>query len=289
MDTVQPGSQQSSLESLRTVEFRQTLRGYHIDDVDEYLERVAVEAEALQEQLRQTSTRLEQAVERITQLERQGAETPQAPTQVIADDTLQRTLLLAQQFVDQTKAEAESNARAVLAEAEERARALITDAETRAQRTTEEAQRALRDEVARLEGVRNQLVADVDTVARHLDAERARLRGALSEMLSWVDEHIQPGTSMLASSKRDGAGTQAAGKPAASLPSPPNSQARASTGAAQPSGGNAGHGSTLPVQQASFGSMGGPGASAPASAGGDTRLGSARPADDRISPVSTGR
>ena len=63
------GSQSPSLDSLRTVEFRQTLRGYHIDDVDEYLERVAVEAEALQEQFRQSNERLKQAADRIAQLE----------------------------------------------------------------------------------------------------------------------------------------------------------------------------------------------------------------------------
>ena len=44
-----PSGQGSSLDSLRTVEFRQTLRGYHIDDVDEYLARAAVDAEALQD------------------------------------------------------------------------------------------------------------------------------------------------------------------------------------------------------------------------------------------------
>ena len=44
---------QSALDSLRTVEFRETLKGYHRDDVDEYLEKAAVEAEGLQEQLRQ--------------------------------------------------------------------------------------------------------------------------------------------------------------------------------------------------------------------------------------------
>ena len=36
---------QSALDSLRTVEFRETLKGYHRDDVDEYLEKAAVEAE----------------------------------------------------------------------------------------------------------------------------------------------------------------------------------------------------------------------------------------------------
>src|SRR5580693_8697331 len=69
MDSPKSSSQQSSLDSLRTVEFRQTLRGYHIDDVDEYLERVAIEAEALQEQMRQSADRIRQAAERIAQLE----------------------------------------------------------------------------------------------------------------------------------------------------------------------------------------------------------------------------
>ena len=50
-----------SIDSLRTVEFRTTLRGYHMDDVDEYLERVAVEAEALQEQMRLSAERFKQA------------------------------------------------------------------------------------------------------------------------------------------------------------------------------------------------------------------------------------
>src|SRR5579864_5726278 len=104
MDSAKSTSQTSSLESLRTVEFRQTLRGYHIDDVDEYLERVAVDAEALQEQLRQAGERLKQAAERIAQLEAmlqevqvQPATAGAAPT--VSDDTLQRTLLLAQKFV----------------------------------------------------------------------------------------------------------------------------------------------------------------------------------------------
>src|SRR5580692_2338176 len=96
---------QSALDSLRTVEFRETLKGYHRDDVDEYLEKAAVEAEGLQEQLRQSGERLRQAAERISQLESALEQQPAAqPVQtVVGDDTLQRTLLLAQKFVDETK------------------------------------------------------------------------------------------------------------------------------------------------------------------------------------------
>ena len=79
MDSSPPNDQASgsqaaskpSIDSLRTVEFRTTLRGYHMDDVDEYLERVAVEAEALQEQVRLASDRVKHASERATSLEQQ--------------------------------------------------------------------------------------------------------------------------------------------------------------------------------------------------------------------------
>lgn len=186
----------SALESLRTVEFRQTLRGYHIDDVDEYLERVAVEAEGIQEQLRQAHERVRQATERITQLERQRQEGPQPESAAVepgeGTDSLQRTLALAQKFVEQTEAEARAQAKTKLEEAEQRARTLVEEAEQRARAVAEESEKRLRDEVARLEGLRGKLAGDVETITRHLDAERTRLRGALGEMLHWIDETLQP-------------------------------------------------------------------------------------------------
>jgi DivIVA domain-containing protein len=209
MDSPKPSnpsssSQSPSLDSLRTVEFRQTLRGYHIDDVDEYLERVAVEAEALQEQFRQGNERLKQAADRIAQLEQmvQQAQRDQpasaAAPAAATDDSLQRTLLLAQKFVDQTQAEAEAEARAKVAEAEGHARNLLREAEEKARSLTEDTERRLREEIARLESIRTQLAGDVETIARHMENERNRLRGALGEMLAWVDEHVQPAATLLA-------------------------------------------------------------------------------------------
>lgn len=178
---------QSALDSLRTVEFRETLKGYHRDDVDEYLEKAAVEAEGLQEQLRQNTERLRKATETIAQLETMLAAKPEAPVvvapaePVIADDTLQRTLVLAQKFVDETKAEAEAEA----------AR-MISDAESQARRLQAESEQRLREEIARLESNRSHLSHEVETMARQLETERERLRSALAEMLSWVDGNLQP-------------------------------------------------------------------------------------------------
>src|SRR5271155_5054740 len=110
MDNSQSTS--STLDTLRTVEFRLGLKGYNVDEVDEYLDKAAQEAEALQEHVRQLNERLRQASDRIGQLESEKRSEP-AETQAVpavaaaeedvveanmADETLQRTLLLAQKF-----------------------------------------------------------------------------------------------------------------------------------------------------------------------------------------------
>jgi DivIVA domain-containing protein len=193
---------QSALDSLRTVEFRETLKGYHRDDVDEYLEKAAVEAEGLQEQLRQSGERLRQAAERISQLEtqleaaaEQPAAAPRVEAPVIADDTLQRTLLLAQKFVDETKADSEAQAARVVAEAEAKAREVTESAHSRASLIAAESEQRLREEIARLEESRLRLTGQVESMSSHLESERNRLRTALGDILRWVDQNVQPSPS----------------------------------------------------------------------------------------------
>ncbi len=195
-------SASSILDTLRTVEFRLGLKGYNVDEVDEYLDKAAQEAEALQENLRQLNDRLRQAGDRIAQLEKEKRTAPvEEPAAVVAtvptdtgpsDETLQRTLILAQKFVDQVKRESEAEAAATVARAEETARAAVAAAEDAALKLQSESQRKVREEVARLEATRTELAADVESMARHLESERTRLRDALSEILRWVDENVQP-------------------------------------------------------------------------------------------------
>jgi cell division initiation protein len=208
----------SILDTLRTVEFRLGLKGYNVDEVDEYLDKAAQESEGLQEHVRQLNERLRQASERIAQLEREkraapvaaeGEDAPSASDSALSDETLQRTLLLAQKFVDQTKRESEAEAAAVVAQAEEQARAAIAAAEATAAQLQAETHQKLREEVTRLESTRTELAADVESMARHLDSERNRLRAALSEILKWVDDNVQPANSLMgvrpkAASKQDG-------------------------------------------------------------------------------------
>jgi hypothetical protein len=104
---------------------------------------------------------------------------------------------LAQRFVDQLKRESESEAAATVAQAEAKARATVADAEQAAKTLEYESQRTVREEVARLEATRTELATDVESMARHLESERNRLREALSEILSWVDENVQPTNSLM--------------------------------------------------------------------------------------------
>ncbi len=178
---------QAALDSLRTVEFRETLKGYHRDDVDEYLEKAAVEAEGLQEQLRQSGERLRKAAEEIARLEAELAAAPAAEAAPVveaapvADDALQRTLILAQKFVDETKADAEAQAAQIVADAQAQASRIQTESEQR-----------LREEITRLEASRHTLSGEVESMSRQLETERERLRGALTEMLGWVDGALRP-------------------------------------------------------------------------------------------------
>jgi DivIVA domain-containing protein len=251
----------SILDTLRTVEFRLGLKGYNVDEVDEYLDRAAQEAEAIQETIRQLNERLRQAGDRIVQLEREVREgasaaasaaaaqsaapaappapapsaevvpapaptpVPVAPAAGLAeigpsDETLQRTLLLAQKFVDQVKRESEAEAAATVSQAEQTARSTLAAAESAAMTLQTESQRHVREEVARLEATRTELAADVESMARHLEAERNRLRDALTEILSWVDENVQPANSLMGVRPK-GATAQKPGAPAiAATPNP---------------------------------------------------------------------
>jgi DivIVA domain-containing protein len=239
MDNSQAPS--SILDTLRTVEFRLGLKGYNVDEVDEYLDKAAQEAEALQEHVRQLNERLRQASERIAQLERDKRAAPvaaqseesvaaaaaAAEANALSDETLQRTLLLAQKFVDQTKRESEAEAAAVVAQAEEKARASIAVAEATAAQLQAETHQKLRDEVARLEATRTELATDVESMARHLESERNRLRGALSEILKWVDENVQPANSLMGVKPK--AGPAATSQPEEAQSRPPEADDGAPT------------------------------------------------------------
>ena len=98
-------------------------------------------------------------------------------------------IAMAQQFIEKAQQEAETKAREMTAGAQERAREIVAEARSRAE-----------DEVNRLNGLKQRLSEDVETLTRQLDTERKRLSSALSEFSRWIDSSLQVGGARTSSS-----------------------------------------------------------------------------------------
>jgi cell division initiation protein len=164
-----------SPKTLREVEFREKMRGYHPEDVDQFLERVASGMEVLQDRLRQ-------AMERTQRAEQAAAEVGGT------DDTLRRTLVLAQRTADLAVQEAREQAARILAGAEQQAQSLLADAEERAQRAQDDALMETKSELTKLEASRQQLQADVDGLTQWVEEHRAHLSRSLQEALTRIEQ-----------------------------------------------------------------------------------------------------
>jgi DivIVA domain-containing protein len=182
----------SALDAIDTVAFKIGVRGYNVDEVDDFLERLSGEVHQLKELVQQQRQQLRQAGERINQLDtRTVADAPApapapAPTprhiSVSGAEQVTAMIAMAQQFIEQAQSEAETKAREMTTGAQERAREIVAEARSRAE-----------DEVNRLNGLKQRLSEDVETLTRQLDTERKRLSGALAEFSRWVESSLQVG------------------------------------------------------------------------------------------------
>lgn len=178
-------------QRLREVEFKERWRGYDPEEVDDLLERVAAGIEDIENRVRQAT---ERAV-RAEQEAKGGGE---------ADETLRRTLVLAQRTADAAIADANERAGTLVSDAEQRAATLVSDAEQRAaalvaeadaeaRRITAENETRLRENVSSLESARATLQADVDALDRYLTEEREQLRSTLHALIDRIDTGLQHG------------------------------------------------------------------------------------------------
>lgn len=185
----------SAIESIDSVAFKVGLKGYNVDEVDEFLERLSVEVRQLRDLASQQRQQLRQAAERIGQLDARG--TPTGPVAVSAGATtpaprragagegpeqIASMIAMAQRFIEHAQLEAEEKAREFTVAAQERAREIVSEARSRAE-----------DEVNRLNGLKQRLSEDVETLARQLQAERARIGQVLAEFKRWVETSLHAG------------------------------------------------------------------------------------------------
>lgn len=185
-------------EVLHSQEFREARRGYDMREVDEFLERVAVAVEKLLGRLRTATEDAEGARSRIGTLEEE-VQKAKLEVAVGPDETIQRTLLLAQRTADAAIAEAEEKASSMLSraeqqtafilrEAEESAERSRIEAESQARRAGEETRRRMLEEITNLERTREVMHSDVRALRRYLDDQRTRMRTAARDLQRLVED-----------------------------------------------------------------------------------------------------
>jgi DivIVA domain-containing protein len=167
-----------SAKILREVEFRDRLRGYDTDEVDDFLERVAVGFDEL-------TAELNAALARADHAEHQTAPEPMTSDN---DDSIKRTLVLAQRTADLAVREAQDEASKILEDARAAAAAAMSDARSSAELARSKAEQDLRDVVDRLSAERARLETEVASLVGLIGAERTRLTNTLKAMLVKIED-----------------------------------------------------------------------------------------------------
>jgi DivIVA domain-containing protein len=187
-------------ELLDNAAFREAKRGYNTQEVDEFIEQVKIEYGRHDALVRDARQRIEEAEARASEAERRAAEaTERAASSSDTDDTLKRTLVLAQRTADAAIKEAEEQAARTLSSAQDQSARMLADAqeatarakaeaETEARRAQEEARARVLAELRELETARDKVRTDVDTLERHLAEQRDRVRFATTELQRLLDD-----------------------------------------------------------------------------------------------------
>ncbi len=158
---------------LEEVEFREKFRGYDPEEVDDFLERVAVAFGNLHDRLRDGGQQIEAANARAARAE------SRARASADTDDVLRRTLVLAQRTADAAIKEAEESAAAIVSAAQAEARQHQNAAEERAAellKRADESAKAVEGEAAdRAEVVRVEADTDAEAVRARSQDQAGRL------------------------------------------------------------------------------------------------------------------
>jgi DivIVA domain-containing protein len=162
---------------VREATFREKLRGYHPADVDGFLDQVAFAFDELE-------SRLRDAQERI------GRAAGEAAVAVADDETVRRTLTLAQRTAELAITEAERQAAALVESARAEAEALVAEAEAEAAAVRERERSKLVAELTHLESARAIAAEDLDELEGRRRREHQRLTAILSELAELVEQRL---------------------------------------------------------------------------------------------------
>jgi DivIVA domain-containing protein len=186
------GTMELTSQAINEAEFSMARRGYDPDQVDEFLEKLAVAVDKQNEALAEARERASMAERRANEAERKLSERPErvvdvAPAAEAEEatartaqltaaaaaelETLQRTLVLAQKTADATVRDAEEEAGRMIAKAESDARAAQEGTRAR-----------LLEEIAKLDADRSALQGDVEALEGHLVDQRRHVEETITDL-----------------------------------------------------------------------------------------------------------
>lgn len=172
------------------IEFRERLRGYDVEEVDAYIDRIAKAAALVQGRIAELQERAEAAEARLTQRA--------APVE--GEESMSRMLLLAQRTADAAVAEARLEAAELLARANEEAARVRSEADEYSSRVLAEAETDRRRAVAEAEAAAEQAVAQEAERVTAAVAELEQYRSFLTEDIEILERHLADSRAVLASS-----------------------------------------------------------------------------------------
>jgi len=177
-----------SPQSIRSVDFRSTKKGYDPDEVDAFKDQVATLLEEAQQQAATMEARARAAIAKLQELAQQPAAAVAAtPTASGDSEVISRTLVLAQRTADAAIAEARAEADTILQAARDEAVRSVDAARHAATKVADEARvearRSMEDERVRAENEvqsllarRDFLLGDVDQLEQYIELQRERMR-----------------------------------------------------------------------------------------------------------------
>lgn len=133
-------------------EFRYAVRGYREDEVDEFLDQVVRDFETLIKENTLLKDRLTEAEGRLKQYKQ-------------IEETLQNTLIIAQETAEEVKENARKEAQLIIREAEEQAKEIIAEGERR----------------------RHAIELQIETMKRETEVFRSRIRSLLESHIALLD------------------------------------------------------------------------------------------------------
>ncbi len=174
-----------------TKEFRIVKRGYDPDEVNAFLDQIALGVGELKRKLAEAEDQATEARAEAVSAARAPAPDAPAPERsavaVAEAEEIHRALILAQRAADEEVRKATEQGEEMLATAHAQVAELHREAEVEVARRRDEGRAELLAEIDELERARDSLANDVSVLERHVDEQREVVQAAIGELQSLLD------------------------------------------------------------------------------------------------------